>query len=349
MPPPQVRAAHPLQKETTDWDEYTGRIEATETVSVRSRVNGYLQQVSFKAGDRVKKGDLLFLIDPRPYQAELARVENELKRAEIRLDLARNELRRAVPLLKARAMSEEEYDTRNQAVQDATASVSTATAAVQLARLNVQFTEIRAPINGRISRELITVGNLVKGDDTLLTVIVSTDPVYVYLDADERAILKYRRLTESGLKGAGRIRSVPAELALIDESAYPHHGYIDYSEPRLDSGTGSLKIRGVFANPSDLLSPGFFARIRITSGKPHAAILLPDRAIAVDQDQHYVWVLKENDTVEYRRIVPGPKLGGERTVLEGLTTDEWVIIEGLQKIRPGITVKPERLESPKPG
>lgn len=310
MPPPLVKAAQPTRQDITEWDEYTGRIEATETVAVKSRVNGYLVQVNFKAGDKVKKGDLLFVIDPRPYQAEAARTESELKRAETRLELTRSELKRAVPLLKARALSQEEYEARDAAAREADAAVKTAAAAVQLAHLNLQFTEIRSPISGRISRELITVGNLVRSDDTLLTVIVSTDPVYVYLDADERAILKYRRMAESGLKGSGRVRPVPAELALIDETGYPHQGHIDYSEPRLDAATGSLKIRGIFSNAADLLSPGFFARVRISSGKPHSAILVPDRAVATDQDQRYVWILKDNDAVEYRRIVPGGKVGG---------------------------------------
>ncbi len=345
MPPPLVKAVQPTQQDVLEWDEYTGRIEATETVTVKSRVNGYLVQVNFKAGDKVKKGDLLFVIDPRPYQAEAARSEGELKRTETRLELARSELKRAVPLLKARAMSQEEYEIRDAAVREADAAVKTAAAAVQLAHLNLQFTEIRSPISGRVSRELITVGNLVKNDDTLLTVIVSTDPVYVYLDADERAILKYRRMAESGLKGSGRVRPVAAELALIDETGYPHQGHIDYSDPRLDAATGSLKVRGIFANPADLLSPGFFARVRIASGKPHAVVLVPERALAIDQDQRYVWVLKDNDAVEYRRIVPGSKVGANRVILEGLTTTDWVITEGLQKIRPGITVKPERLQT----
>lgn len=349
FPPPPVKASQPRQQDIVEWDEYTGRIEATETVAIRSRVNGYLTQVNFKAGDKVKKGDLLFVIDPRPYQAELARTESELKRVQTRLELARNDLKRAKPLLQAKAMSAEEYDARDQAVKEADAAVQTASAAVQIARLNQQFTEIRAPISGRISRELITVGNLVKNDETLLTVIVSTDPVYVYLDADERAILKYRRMAESGLRGAGRVRSVPAELALIDETGYPHQGNIDYSEPRLDAATGSLKIRGIFPNTSDFLTPGFFARVRIAGGKARPAILIPDRAISIDQDQRFVWILKENDSVEYRTIKPGNKVGADRIVLEGLAIGDWVITEGLQKIRPGMTVKPERLNIPEPG
>ncbi len=343
LPPPQVKASQPRQETVTDRDEYTGRIEALETVTLKSRVNGYLTQVNFRAGDKVRKGDLLFVIDPRPYQAELARAESELRRVQTRLHLAESELRRARPLVQARAMSVEEQEARDQAVQEARAAADVAAAAVQLARLNFEFTAIRAPISGRIGRELITVGNLVRADDSVLTVIVSTDPVHVYLEADERAVLKYRRMAESGLKGAGRVRSVPAELGLIDETGFPHQGHIDYSEPRLDSQTGSLTLRGVFPNPSELLTPGFFARIRLAGGQPHPALLLPERAIGVDQDQRFVWVLKPDDSVEYRLIKPGSRRGSDRVVLEGLSQGDWVITEGLQKIRPGMTVKPERL------
>ncbi len=343
LPPPTVKATQPRQQDITDSDEYTGRIEAVETVALKARVNGYLNQVNFRAGDKVRKGDLLFVIDPRPYQAELARAEGELKRLQTRFELAESEFKRAKPLVQAKALSVEEYDARQQAVQETQAAMAVAAASVQLARLNLQFTEIRAPINGRISRERITVGNLVKNDDTVLTVIESIDPVHVYLDADERAVLKYRRMTESGLKGLGRVHAVPAELSLIDETTFPHQGHIDYSEPRLDPATGSLKVRGVFSNRADLLTPGFFARVRISGGKPYSALLLPERAISIDQDQRFVWVLKADDSVEYRKIKPGIKTGSERVVLEGISAGEWVITEGLQKIRPGMTVKPERL------
>lgn len=349
LPPPLVKAIQARQEHITEWDEYTGRIEPVETVAVKSRVSGYLSQVNFKAGETVRKGDLLFVVDPRPYQAERVRAESELQRVHTRLELAESDLKRAKPLVLAKAMSVEEFDTRDQAVKEARAAEGTAAAALQLARLNLQFTEIKAPIGGRISRELITVGNLVKNDDTLLTVIVSTDPVHVYLDADERAILRYRRMAESGLKGAGRSKPVPAELALIDETGFPHPGHIDYSEPRLDAATGSLKVRGIFPNPSDILTPGFFARVRISSKPAHSVVLLPERAISVDQDQRYVWVLKPDDSVEYRKIKPGNKHGSERIVQEGLTAGEWVISEGMQKIRPGLPVKPERLETPAAG
>lgn len=341
MPPVPVKAGTPLQKEVTEWDEYTGRIEALESVEIRARVSGYLDRVNFKDGDRVKKGDLLFVIDPRPYRAELNRVEAELERARTRLELARNSLQRAEHLRKSKAISEEDYDGRSKAVRESAAEVRSAEAAAQTARLNLDFTEIHAPIGGRIGRELITVGNLVNADQTLLTSIVSTDPVYVYVDADERAVLKYRRLAETGQRTSARDARIPAELALLDETGFPHRGYIDYVEPRMDAGTGTLRARGVFPNPNELLSPGFFARLRVHAGQPHEALLIPERAIGTDQGQKFVWVAKADGSVEYRRIVPGAQFGSLRAVAEGLGPEDQVVIEGIQKLRPGVKVQPE--------
>jgi multidrug efflux system membrane fusion protein len=342
-PPPAVRTAQPVQKDVVEWDEYTGRIEAMETVEVRARVDGYLTRINFKAGDRVKKGDLLFVIDPRPYQAELHRAEGELRRTQTRLELAKNDLDRAERLRRAKAMSEEEYDARSKGLREAGASVQSAEAAVQTARLNLEFTEVRSPINGRIGRELITIGNLVKSDDTLLTVIVSRDPVYVYVDADERAVLKYRRLAETGQRASAREGHIPVELALIDETGFPHQGYIDYVEPRMDAGTGTLRARGIFQNPKDLLSPGFFARVRVPGSPAYRAVMVPERAIGTDQDQRFVWVVKDDNSVEYRKIRPGAKIGSLRVISEGLAPDEWVVTEGVQKVRPGGKVQPERI------
>ena len=343
MPPVPVKTGLPLQKELVDWDEYTGRIEAVESVEVRARVSGYLDQVKFRDGDKVKKGDLLFVIDPRPYRAELSRAEAELERARSRLELARNDLERAERLRRSKAISEEEYDGRSKGMRESAAAVRAAEAAVQTARLNLSFTEVRAPIAGRIGRELITEGNLVSADQTLLTTIVSLDPVYVYVDADERAVLRYRRQSETGRSQGVRNLRIPAELALLDETGFPHQGYIDYVEPRLDATTGTLRARGVFANPDELLSPGLFARLRIPGGTPHRALLIPDRAIGVDQGQKFVWIAKDDGSIEYRRIVPGGQFGPLRAVTEGLRPEDQVVIEGIQKLRPGAKIKAERV------
>ncbi|MGZ8216311.1 efflux RND transporter periplasmic adaptor subunit [Methylomagnum sp.] len=339
MPPMPVKTGLPLQKEVTEWDEYTGRIEATESVEIRARVSGYLDRVNFKAGDKVKKGDLLFVIDPRPYQAELNRAEAELERAKTKLELAGNDLARAEKLRKSKAMSEEEYDGRSKGQRESTAALRAAEAAVRTANLNLSFTEIRAPISGRIGRELLTPGNLVNADQTSLATLVSIDPVYVYIDADERAVLKYRRLA-AGNKQTARI---PAELALLDEAGFPHQGHIDYVDPRLDAGTGTLRTRGVFENRDELLSPGFFARLRIHGGAARQALLVPERAIGSDQGQKFVWVAKDDGSIEYRRVTLGSLFGALRVVADGLKPDESVVIEGIQKLRPGAKVKAERV------
>jgi multidrug efflux system membrane fusion protein len=202
---------------------------------------------------------------------------------------------------------------------------------------------VRAPIDGRIGRELITPGNLVKSDDTLLTTIVSTDPVYVYVDADERAVLKYRRLRQQQGRHDAGIEGTPVELALADENDFPHRGVLDYIAPREDTSTGTVTLRGVFPNNDELLSPGFFARLRVRAGEPYPALLLPDRAIGTDQAQRFVWVMNPNHQVEYRKIELGAHIGQTRVIRKGLAAGEWVVIEGLQKLRPGIEVNPERI------
>lgn len=344
-PPIPVKAARPTRQTVQPFDEYTGRIEAVETVEVRARVSGYLDQVNFKDGDKVKKGDLLFTIDARPYQAELDRTVALLEAARTRLERARNEQRRAEHLWQNKAISEEEWDARGKAVLELQAAVRSAEAALTMARLNLEFTRIRSPIAGRIGRELITAGNLVNADQTALATIVSLDPVYVYFDADERAVLHYRRLASQGQRN-GRI---PAELALVDETGYPHHGYIDYVEPRLDPATGTLRIRAVFANPKELLSPGLFARLRIRAGDPEDQLLIPDRAIGTDQGQKFVWVALPDGSVDYRKVSLGKQLGSLRAIREGIGPEDEVVIEGIQKLHPGAKVRVERETLPAPG
>jgi membrane fusion protein, multidrug efflux system len=344
-PPPNIKIAQPLSQDVTEWDEYTGRIEAVDSVEIRARVSGYLDKVNFKDGEKVKKGDLLFVIDPRPFKAQLDYAAAELERVKSRKELAVNDLVRAENLFKVKAISKEEYDARQKGLREAAASVESASANVETARLNLEFTQVRAPINGRIGRELITVGNLVKNDDTLLTTIVSIDPVYVYVDADERAVLRYRR--QNGASETG-IEGTPVELALTDEDNFPHRGVLDYLAPREDTSTGTVTLRGVFANTDELLSPGFFARLRVRVGKPYPALLLPDRSIGTDQAQRFVWVMNPNNQVEYRKIEIGAHIGQSRVISNGLNAGDWVVIEGLQKLRPGIKVNPERITLAKP-
>lgn len=342
MPPANVKIAHPLSRETSDWDEYTGRIEAINAVDIRARVGGYLEKVNFHAGDKVKKGDLLFLIDPKPLQAQLNFANAELERAKTKRELAKNDLARAENLLDAKAISAEEYDARSKGLREAAAAVVSAEASAYAAKLNLEYTEIRAPISGRVGRELLTVGNLVKADDTLLAQIVSTDPVYVYVDADEQSVLKYRRQAKQAGNATADLHGAAVEAAVADEDGFPHQGKLDYIAPRADAATGTLTLRGVFANPDELLSPGFFARLRLKGSAAYPALLVPDRAIGADQAQRFVWVVNANNQAEYRPVKPGARIGQLRVVRDGLKADDWVVVEGLQKLRPGTTVLPEK-------
>lgn len=342
QPPAKVKIAQPLNQQVTEWDEYTGRIEAVNTVEVRARVSGYLDKVNFAAGAKVTKGDLLFVIDPRPFRAQLNYAQAELEKAKVRRELAKNDLSRAENLFKAKAISAEEYDARNKGLREAAASIASAAAQVASAQLNLDYSQVRAPISGRISRELITAGNLVNGsgnDATRLATIVSVNPVYVSVDVDERAILKYRRQSLH----QGQLHGAEVELALTDETDFPHVGYLDYIAPSENPNTGTINVRAVFTNADELLSPGFFARIRLRGNEAYAALLLPDRAIATDQADRFVWVMNQNKAVEYRKVTLGKKIGAWRVIQQGLQAGDWVVIEGVQKLKPGSKIEPEKI------
>jgi len=343
MPVPNVKIAQPLTQDVTEWDDFTGRIEAVSSVDVRARVSGYLEKVNFKAGELVKKGDLLFQIDPKPFAAQLNFAVAELARAKAKHDLAKNDLERAERLFGGKAISEEEHDARTKGSQETFAAVQSAEANVATAKLNLDFTKIRAPIDGRIGRELITEGNLVGGggaDATLLTFIVTVDPIYVYVDVDERSALKYRRLA---LHENNQVQAIPVQLAVADETDFPHLGHLDYISPKADITTGTISLRGVLANADGLLSPGFFARMRVRGSAPYSAMLVPDRAIATDQAQRFVWVVNQEQKVEYRQVVLGAHVGQFRVITQGLKADEWVVIEGIQKLMPSLQVNAERI------
>lgn len=348
LPVPNVKIAQPLTQEVTEWDDYTGRIEAVSSVDVRARVSGYLEKVHFKAGAQVKKGELLFQIDPKPFAAQLNFSEAELERAKAKHELAKNDLERAKRLFSGKAISEEEHDARTKGSQETLAAVQSAEANVATAKLNLEFTKVRAPIEGRIGRELITEGNLVGGggaDATLLTFIVSIDPIYVYVDVDERSALKYRRLA---IHDGHPDHPVPVQLAVADELDFPHVGHLDYISPRADITTGTVSLRGVLANADGLLSPGFFARLRVRGSAPYSALLVPDRAIATDQAQRFVWVVNQEQKVEYRKVLLGSHVGQLRVITEGLKADDWVVIEGIQKLMPNLQVNPERISLVEP-
>jgi RND family efflux transporter MFP subunit len=342
-PPAPVKISLPVTRTLIDWDEYSGRLESVGSVEIRARVSGYLEKVTFKAGDKVRKGDLLFVIDQRPYRIEFQRAQAEVERTRAKLDLAQNDYERANRLFHAKAISAEEQDARSKGMREATATLNSAIAVMEAARLNLTFTEVRAPISGRISRELITVGNLVNGSGgaSLLAEIVSIDPIYLYVDADELSVLRYRQLTREGKRVNDREVELPAEMQLMNESEFTHKGVIDYVDPRMNADTGTLRIRALFPNGDDQLSPGFFARMRIPGSAPHDAILIPDRAVGNDQGQKFIWVVTPENTVEYRKVKTGALSQGLRVISDGLGAQERVVTEGIQRLRSGAKVKPE--------
>jgi RND family efflux transporter MFP subunit len=343
-PPPQVTVSQPVARDVIEWDEYTGRLDAVESVEVRARVSGYLQSVHFTAGAVVQKGALLFVIDPRPYQAELDRAKATLEQTMARFERTQKDLTRAQQLIKSHAVSQEEVDTRSADQREAQEAVRTARAVVEAARLNVEFTQVKAPISGRISRHLVTEGNLINGgaaDSTLLTTIVSLDPIYGYFEVDERSYLKYTSLWRNGTRPTSHNGNTPVYLELANETGFPHQGHLDFIDNRLDSNTGTMTGRAIFPNPGLTLVPGLFARTRLPGSGRYAALLLPDQAIGSDQTQRFVLVVNDSHTVEYRKVELGPIIDGLRVIRDGLKPEEWVIVNGVQRVRPGTKVDPQ--------
>ena len=342
-PPPKVTVSQPLSRDVMEWDEYTGRLEAVESVEVRARVNGYLQSIHFKDGSMVKKGDLLFVIDPRPYQAELERAKAELALAVARFERTEKDFARAQLLLRSRAVSQEEVDTRFSDRRQAQESVQAAQAMVEATRLNVEFTQVRAPIGGRISRNLVSVGNLINGgaaQSTVLTTIVSLDPIYCYFDADERAYLKGTLLPQNGERARAREARNTIYMGLTNEVEFPHKGTIDFVDNRLDPSTGTITVRAVVPNADLALTPGLFARVRVPASEKYKALLLPPEAIGTDLSQQFVFVVDAQNLVEYRKVTLGPIIDGLRVIRDGIQPEHWVIVNGIQRARTGAKVEP---------
>jgi RND family efflux transporter MFP subunit len=344
--PPDVVVARPLVRTVTDYEDFTGRTEAYRTIEVRARVSGYLNKVNFVEGSEVKKGEVLFEIDPRLFEAQLQRANAVLNQAQAHLRRLDQDLDRATSLLPRNAISREEYDKIAGDRSEAAAAVSVAKASVEAAKLNLAYTKVVAPISGRISRRLLDPGNLIKADETVLTSIVSDDPIYAYFDIDERTLLRLRRMVRQTQAIFVRKQNVPVMLGLSDEEGFPHVGKIDFSDNRLDPMTGTLRVRGVFDNPQHLLSPGLFVRIRLPIGHPYEAILIAEQALGTDQGQKFVYVVNEQNEVEYRRVQVGSVFDGLRVITEGLSKDERVIISGLQRARAGLVVEPRQVEMP---
>jgi multidrug efflux system membrane fusion protein len=340
--PLPVNVITAIEKEVVEWDEFTGRIEAVESVEIRPRVSGYITEVHFKAGGMVKKGDLLFVIDPRPYQADLNRATANLEQAEAQVKLARIDFTRTQALRQKNVLSPEEFDQKAAALQQAEASGRSAKAAVEAAALNLDFTRITSPISGRVSNERVTVGNLVTagGNDTVLTTVVSVDPFYVYIDADENSLLKYLKLREEGTRKSAVDGQIPAFIELANETGFPHEGYIDFVDNRLDPNTGTQRARGVFKTWNERLAPGFFVRMRIPGAGKYQAVLIDDKVISSQQGVKYVFVIKADNTVEHRNIETAGIYEGKRIVKKGLKGGEMVVSTRLQMVQPGMAVQP---------
>jgi RND family efflux transporter MFP subunit len=346
-PPPQapeVTVAEVLQREIIDWDRYMGRLQAVQTVEVRARVSGYLESVNFKEGAIVQQGDLLFVIDPRPNEAALKAAAAEVIMAEARLRLAETRRLRAERLFKSKSIPAEEFDIRTEERRETAAALDAARAALESARLDLEFTQIKAPITGRIGRALVTPGNLVSGgteNSTLLTTIVSLDPIHVYVTADEQAYLHYRRMDREGRRPSSRDVPNPVRLKLADEETFSHEGVMDFVDNRVDENTGTMLGRAVFANPDYLLTPGMFAEVELLGEGPYDAVLVPDAAIGNDQARRFVYVIDANGVAERRYVVPGRLYGRLRVIREGLNPGERIVINGIQRVRPGEPVAPQ--------
>ena len=337
-PPPAVTVAKPVAKKIVEHNEYTGRLAAVENVSVRPRVSGYIVQIPFKEGNIVKRDDLLFVIDPRPYQAALDQAVGQLKQAQAQKELNDRNFTRAENLQATKVSSKEEFDQAATSRNQSDAQVVSAQAAVDAAKLNLEFTQVKSPIDGRVSRQDVTIGNLVANDSTVLTNIVSVDPIYAYADVDERAVLSYQKLKDEGKVKDARDTPVEVSIALAGEQGFPHTGVIDFIDNQIDAATGTLEVRGRFPNANGNLLPGMFVRMQIPVSVEIDALLITDRAVGSDQGQKFVYVL-EGGLIERRPVKLGPVSDGLRVVTEGLKPDDQVVIDGLMKIRPGAQVK----------
>lgn len=345
-PPPAVTVAHPVQREVIEWDEYTGWLEAVDFVDVRARVGGMLVSVPFQEGSIVQQGDLLAEIDVRPYQYELeaqmaAAAEAE---AQLRLDTIEYNRIEAIP---ESSRSATELDTAAAQLQRARALVAAAKAKVDAARLSVEWCKVLAPITGRVGAKLVTEGNLISGGSgqaTLLTTIASVDPIYCYIDADERSVLKYAQMARAGQRVSARQAQIPIMLELATETGFPHVGYVDFVNNRMDVSTGTVRGRGVFSNADGWLLPGLFARVRIPGSGRYQATLIPDAAVVSDQNQKLVYTVDDQNIVHARPVELRAQFGELRAIASGLAPDDWVIINGIMNARPSAPVTPQRGE-----
>jgi RND family efflux transporter MFP subunit len=350
--PIPVTVSYPLEREITDYADFTGRTAAVDSVELRARVWGYLDKVNFKEGALVQKGDVLFEIDPLTYRAALAQAEGNLASMQARLVRLDADLARAQRLFKTSAIGREEYDKIAGDRGEAAASRAALKAAVERAKLDLGYTKVTAPVSGRVSRYVVTVGNLVQAGDqgggTLLTTIVSVDPMYTYFDVDERTALRVRRLAREGKGDSPRDGGYPVFLGLANEEGRPHQGTIDFVDNQVNPKTGTIRLRGVFPNKEQVLLPGLFARVRTPIGRLHKSLLVSERAFDTDQGQKILYVVNQNNEVVSRPVGLGALHDGLREVTDGLKPGERVIVKGLQQVRPGLTVEPKLVQMPNP-
>jgi RND family efflux transporter MFP subunit len=342
-PAPQVTVAKPEKREIVDMDEYVGRFVAVDMVEVRARVSGYLDQIHFKDGQIVQAGDLLFTIDKRPFQNALDQAKGTLAQARANLAFAESDLIRAQKLVGEKTISEQVFEQRTQAKRTAEASVSANEAAVRQAELDLQFTELRAPVTGRIGDRRVSTGNLVTGgttgNTTLLATIVSIDPIRFEFTADEGAFIRYERIAKNGMDPESRYTSTPVTLKLLDEQDFVHHGKIDFVDNVIDQSSGTIRGRALVENPDGFLTPGMFARVRVPGSPKYDALLVPDSAIGSEQIRKFVFVVDGDNAVKQKYVTLGT-LQGNMRVVKGLDPDDRVIVNGLMRARPGVKVTP---------
>ncbi|MDB5648487.1 MAG: secretion protein HlyD [Hyphomicrobiales bacterium] len=341
--PPSETVAKPLQKTITEWDEYTGRFAAVETVEVRARVSGFIDSAQVNEGQLVKQGDLLFVIDRRPFQIAVDQAKADVERAKAKLDIATLDVQRAAPLARSQALTEREFDTRKSVERDAAGQLASADAAFKQAQLNLEWTEVRAPTSGRISDRRVDPGNLINGGEsgaTPLTVIVSTDPIHFLFDGSETDFLRYLRLAATGARPSSRDVQNPVSVRLADETEYTHQGRMDFVDNALNTKTGTIRGRAIFDNKNGLLTPGFFGRLRLFGGE-HAALLVPDASVVSDQSRKIVFTVADDGTVGTKLVELGPIVYGLRVIRSGLEPTDRIVIDGVQRTHPGQKVTPE--------
>ena len=353
---PVVTASQPIRREVTEYIDFTGRTDSPNSVDIRPRVTGYLMKMPFKEGSDVKAGDLLFEVDKRPYKAQLDRAEGdvELNKAKLKLAIADNARAKVVAKTPG-AISSQDLDKYEAAEEEARAAVDAAIANLETYKLNLEFCDVTSPIDGQVSRYYLTLGNLVNQDQSLLTTVVSLDPMYAYFDLDERTLLHIREMLNTGkLKPIHEPEEIAVMMGLQGEEGYPHHGTINFVNNRVDPYTGTITVRGVFSNPQPkkgvrLLSPGLFVRIRVPLGEPHPALLVTDRAVGTDQGLKYLYIVDKDDKIQYRRVTLGPlQNDGLRVIEEGIEPEDWVVVAGLQQVQPRMKVTVDRVPMPIP-